>query len=144
MKNTAIPNYIYRWNRRTLEQTVFSAAPQYQWQVLAFPYWDCFVDEYELSLRPANLRRLATLCGGPTKFLRLMTLVRAAMNSNVVSRSQGNKFLGLVVKGEHQPWIPGRGTGRYRRDTLRSLIVARRFLEKGSVPCPPLPTVVDL
>lgn len=105
MRDGAIPNYIYRWTGREVEKTVASYHPERQFQVRAHPYWDFYVNEYELMNRKES--RVAALAEkvGPRNFVRLLHLGQVILNLVAPLRSQGNKFFCAISKHDLQPWI---------------------------------------
>ena len=93
VRNTAIPNYVYRWTEREIEKTVAAAAPHERHR---FRYFR----EFELpeSLLEMRRNRLAATAVRATK-----PVVTAITR---VFPSQGNLFAFVVLKtGELQPWI---------------------------------------
>jgi len=105
MRDSPIPNYIYRWTGREVEKCIASYHPERQFEVHAHPYWDFYVNEEELINRKES--RVAALAEkvGPRKFVRLLHLGQAVLNLSSLLRSQGNKFLCTISKRELQPWI---------------------------------------
>jgi len=105
MRDGPIPNYIYRWTGREVEKTVASYHAERQFQVRAHPYWDFYVNEYELINRRES--RVAALAEkvGPRNFVRLLHLGQAVLNLVAPLRSQGNKLFCTISKRELQPWI---------------------------------------
>lgn len=105
MRDGPIPNYIYRWTGREVEKSVASYSPERQFQVRAHPYWDFYVNEYELVNRKES--RVAALAEkvGPQNFVRLLHLGQGVLNLAPPLRSQGNKFFCAISKRELQPWI---------------------------------------
>jgi SAM-dependent methyltransferase len=51
VRNSCIPNFIYRWSANELRKTVSSYLAEYEFLVYAHPYWDFNVDDKELSMR---------------------------------------------------------------------------------------------
>jgi len=105
MRDGPIPNYIFRWTGREVEKTVASYHPERRFQVRADPYWDFYVNEYELMNRKET--RVAALAGkvGPRNFVRLLHLGQAVLNLAPALRSQGNKLFCAISKRELQSWI---------------------------------------
>jgi hypothetical protein len=104
MRNGPIPNYIYRWTEREVIKSVSAYHPERQFQVCTHSYWDFYVNEEELLARKET--RVASLATnlGPRRFLALLRLGQAFLNTPFV-RSQGNKFFCSISKRELQPWI---------------------------------------
>jgi hypothetical protein len=105
MRDGPIPNHIYRWKEREVEKTVASYHPERQFQVRGHPYWDFYVNEYDLINRKES--RVAALAErvGPRNFVRLLHLAQTLLNLAPPLRSQGNKFFCAISKRELQPWI---------------------------------------
>jgi len=105
MRDGSIPNYIYRWTRREVEKCIASYHPERQFQVRAHPYWDFYVNEYELLNRKET--RVAQLAEkiGPRNLVSLLQLGQVVLNLLPPVRSLGNKFFCAISKRELQPWI---------------------------------------
>jgi hypothetical protein len=88
-----------------VEKSVASYHPERQFRVHAHPYWDFYVNEYELLSRKET--RVAVLAEkvGPRNFVRLLHLGQAVLNLAPPLRSQGNKFFCAISKRRLQPWI---------------------------------------
>jgi SAM-dependent methyltransferase len=105
MRDGPIPNYIYRWTGHEVEKSVASYHPERQFLVRAHPYWDFYVNEYELvSRKETRVAKLAEIIG-PRNLVSLLQLGRAVLNFLPPVRSQGNKFFCAISKRELQPWI---------------------------------------
>ena len=48
LRDGPIPNYIYRWTGREAAKCVAAYHPERQFEVRAHPYWDFYVNEYEI------------------------------------------------------------------------------------------------
>jgi len=121
MRDGPVPNYIYRWTGREVEKTVASYHPERQLQVRAYPYWDFYVNEYELVNRKES--RVAALAEkvGPRNFVRLLHLGQAVLNLAPPLRSQGNKLFCAISKRGLQPWIELRDGRCYlKKENARS------------------------
>jgi hypothetical protein len=105
MRDGPIPNYIYRWTGREVEKAVASYHPERQFQVRARPYWDFYVNEYELLRRKES--RVAALAEkmGPQNLMRVLRSGQALFNLFSPVRLQGNKFFCAISKRGLQPWI---------------------------------------
>jgi hypothetical protein len=105
LRDGPIPNYIYRWTGREVEKSIASYHPERQFQVRAHPYWDFYVNEYELLKR--NETRVAQLAEriGPRNLMNFLHLGQAVLNLLPPVRSQGNKFFCAISKRELHPWI---------------------------------------
>ena len=105
MRDGPIPNYIYRWTGHEVEKSVASYHPERQFQVRAHPYWDFYVNEYELvSRKETRVAQLAEKIG-PRNLVSMLQLGQAVLNLLPPVRSQGNKFFCAISKRELQPWI---------------------------------------
>jgi SAM-dependent methyltransferase len=113
MRDGPLPNYIYRWTGREVEKTVASYHPERQFQVRAHPYWDFYVNEYELLRRKES--RVAALAEkvGPGNLMKVLRLGQALLNLLSPVRSQGNKFFCAISKRGLHPWIEIRDGGYY-------------------------------
>ena len=105
MRDGPIPNYIDRWTGHEVEKSIASYHPERQFQVRAHPYWDFYVNEYELvSRKETRVAQLAEKIG-PRNLVSLLQLGQAVLNLLPPVRSQGNKFFCAISKRELQPWI---------------------------------------
>jgi SAM-dependent methyltransferase len=106
VRNSQIPNYIYRWNRFEVLKTASSFMPERTFSLICHPYWDFNVDEYELSLRRKTKLGLITSAIGPRNFLGILRRLKGVLNWIPVTERQGNKFFCVVEKHEElQPWL---------------------------------------
>jgi hypothetical protein len=88
-----------------VEKSVASYHPERRFLVRAHPYWDFYVNEYELvSRKETRVAKLAEIIG-PRNLVSLLQLGRAVLNFLPPVRSQGNKFFCAISKRELQPWI---------------------------------------
>jgi SAM-dependent methyltransferase len=93
VRNTAIPNYVYRWTEREIEKTIAAYAPYAKHRFR-------FFREFELpeSLLEMRRNRLAATAVRATK--PVITAITRAFPK------QGNLFAFVVLKGDElQPWI---------------------------------------
>ena len=88
VRNTAVPNYVYRWTEREVEKTIASAAPQRRHRFVWFRELELPVSVLELSGK-ARWRLAA-------RPLRLVTKVLP---------KQANLFAFAVFRGDLQPWM---------------------------------------
>lgn len=110
VRDTQVPNYIYRWNRRDVFKTVSSFIPDRFFSLDSQPYWDFSVDEYELSLRTKTKLSLFTGVFGARNFVRILRLAASVLNLSGPLRRQGNKHLCVVEKhNELRPWLRREG-----------------------------------
>ncbi|MES2392444.1 MAG: methyltransferase domain-containing protein [Acidobacteriota bacterium] len=112
MRDGPIPNYIYRWTGRDVLKCIASYQPERKFNVRAYPFWDFYVNEFELlSRRESRVAQLAATLG-PANFIRLLHATQVVLNLFPPLRSQGNKFFASISKRELQPWIEKRD-GQY-------------------------------
>lgn len=109
VRDTCVPNYLYRWSERDVRKSVSSFLPEYEVSVFCFPYWDFNITEAMLELRTeARLSMLYRILG-KTNFLRLLRLMQAVLNRIPLLRSQGNKFFFAIRRDETlRPWLERR------------------------------------
>jgi SAM-dependent methyltransferase len=96
VRDTAVPNYVYRWTEREVEKTIASYAPHARHRIL-------FFHELEVPFSVVDLS------GGPVR----RTVARLALPAlRLVTRiapGQANLFAFAVVKpelpGDIQPWL---------------------------------------
>jgi len=102
LRDTPIPNYIYRWTEREVRKTLESAYPHHVHDIEFF--YGLRVPNYRLSMLSWP-KRVATW--GLSQGLR---------GFNLIARRQGNHF-GWVAKktGQLKPWMESDGI-RMRRD----------------------------
>ena len=96
VRNTPIPNYVYRWTEREVDKTIASWTPWARHRILYFHELELPVSVLEMSRNP--LKRLVARVVGP--LLHLVTRV---------APGQANLFAFAVVKPELprdlQPWV---------------------------------------
>ena len=119
LRDGPIPNYIYRWTGREVAKCVASYLPERQFAVRPHPYWDFYVNEFELLSRKES--RVSTLARavGPGNLIALLHLGQAILNLFPPLRAQGNKFFCAISKKDLQPWIEVRGGQFYLRRKAR-------------------------
>jgi hypothetical protein len=117
MRDGPIPNFIFRWSQREVGKCVAAYHPERSVDVCAHPYWDFYVNEYELLNRKES--RVAELARrvGPRNLIRLLHLAQSALNSLLPLRVQGNKFFCAISKRGLHPWIESHGGGFRLRKT---------------------------
>jgi SAM-dependent methyltransferase len=105
LRNGPIPNYIYRWTRRAVIQCVAAYHPERQFDIHTHPFWDFYVNEFELLNRKES--RVASLAQmmGPKHLIRVLHAGQSVLNLLPALRKQGNKFFCAISKRELQPWI---------------------------------------
>lgn len=106
LRDSQIPNFIYRWNRTEVRKAVSSYAPERYVSVRVYPYWDFSVSEEELSLRSETRIGSITSLVGTRNFISALQFARGLLNSVPVIRRQGNKFFCTVEKtASLRPWL---------------------------------------
>jgi len=88
VRNTPVPNYVYRWTEREVEKTIASAHPQRRHRFV-------FFREFEL---PGSVLDL----GGRSRWRLAETPVRLVTKA---FPKQANLFAFAVFRGEVQPWM---------------------------------------
>jgi SAM-dependent methyltransferase len=106
LRDSAIPNFIYRWNRNEVVKTVSSCIPERIFSVRALPYWELNVTEEALELRKQTRIGSITSVMGAGNFISLLRFTQMLMNSIPGLRGQGNKFFCCIDKGSDlKPWM---------------------------------------
>lgn len=106
VRNSQIPNYIFRWNEREVFKLASSFLAEYSFRLFADPYWEFNADEKELALRKQTKIGLITGLIGTKNFLRLLHVAQHILNRVPVLRRQGNKFFCCIQKTDQlQPWL---------------------------------------
>jgi hypothetical protein len=110
LRDSQIPNFIYRWNRHEVEKTVASCIPERIFSVRAHPYWDFGISREELDRRKATRIGTITSALGAGNFIALLRVAQLVLNRIPLLRSQGNKFFCCIDKGEElKPWMARQG-----------------------------------
>jgi len=110
VQNSDIPNYIYRWDRRSLYQTTAAYLPESEFSLNVRQYWDFNVDARELSRRKQTRLGTFTKILGPSGFLFGLKAFQATANAFPWLRRQGNKFFAHISKQEAlKPWLVREG-----------------------------------
>ncbi|MGB9408574.1 MAG: class I SAM-dependent methyltransferase [Terracidiphilus sp.] len=106
VRNTCVPNYIYRWNAREMYQTAASYIPESEFSLYVRRYWDFNVDKDELALRSQTRIGSFTKILGPGLFLACLHGFQAVANRLPWLGGQGNKFFGCITKYDDlKPWL---------------------------------------
>jgi SAM-dependent methyltransferase len=106
VRNSAVPNFIFRWNAHEVRQLVSAFLPEYKLNTYADPYWDFNVNEKNLADRKQTKIGLITGVIGAGNFLRILHGIQRTLNKIPFLRRQGNKFFCCVQKNsELQPWL---------------------------------------
>lgn len=107
VRNTAVPNHIYRWNDSTIRQTVLSFVPDRVVHVNSYPYWELNQTEFELSLRlESRIGYAIKAAGGPRNFRRVLQVGQRIMNAVPPLRKIGNQFFCCIEKtNQLREWL---------------------------------------
>jgi SAM-dependent methyltransferase len=106
VRNSCIPNYIYRWSAREIYQTVASFMPEAEFGLYIRRYWDFNVDKDQLALRRQTRIGSFTKVLGPDLFLACLHGFQSVMNRFSLLSAQGNKFFGCINKHDDlKPWL---------------------------------------
>ena len=106
VRDSGIPNYVYRWNRDQVFQTVSSFMPERTFALHTRPYWDFNIDRKDLALREQTRLGTMTRLLGPEGFLRCLHFLQVILNRIPGVSRQGNKFFCCIEKGNQlQPWL---------------------------------------
>jgi SAM-dependent methyltransferase len=112
MRDSCIPNFVYRWHRNDVFKTVSSFLPDCGFELHADPYWDLSLDEKALSLRKQTKLHVFTDLLGPRLFLRSLRVLQKVLNAVPTLRHQGNKFFCCIEKRKDlKPWLIQTATG---------------------------------
>ena len=110
VRDSSIPNYIYRWNAADVYQTTASYLAEFQFDLYTRVYWDFNVDEEELRRRSETRIGSVTKILGPRVFLTGLHRFQAVANRIPLLARQGNKFFGCIRKrSELKPWLIQKG-----------------------------------
>lgn len=110
LRDSHIPNFVYRWNRHEVVKTVSAYIPERVFSVRARPYWDFGVTREDLELRKATRIGTITSIIGTGNFIRLLHLAQFFLNSTSAFRRQGNKFFCAIEKSSAlKPWMARQG-----------------------------------
>ncbi len=106
VRNSGIPNYIYRWNRDQVYQTVSSFMPERTFALYIRRYWDFNISKEDLALRKQTRLGAITRLVGPAAFLRCLRFAQLILNGVPGVSGQGNKFFCCIEKRDDlQPWL---------------------------------------
>ena len=97
LRDSCIPNYVYRWTEREVEKTVNSYSPEY---VHGFSYhYNYRIPNERLTMSPSAIKRFVA---------RLAKIVVPVLKA--ILPKQGNEFAFTVTKqGSLQPWLLEQG-----------------------------------
>jgi SAM-dependent methyltransferase len=106
VRDSCVPNFIYRWNANEVRKTVSSFLAEHVFVAHAYPYWDFNVNEKELSMRKETRIHAITSIIGAKTFLVVLRALQIVLNWIPILRRQGNKFFCCIEKtGELRPWL---------------------------------------
>jgi ubiquinone/menaquinone biosynthesis C-methylase UbiE len=110
VRDSHIPNFIYRWSQHEVVKTVSSYIPERKFSVRARPYWDFHITEEELAMRKTTRIGSLTSVMGAGNFIVLLHLAESCLNSVMPLRNQGNKFFCSIEKSSDlKPWMAREG-----------------------------------
>jgi SAM-dependent methyltransferase len=110
VRDSCVPNFIYRWNQNEIFKTVSSFIPEREFTLDLYPYWDFNVDGIDLALRTQTRIRMITRLLGVDGFLKVARSVQRILNRIPFMRKQGNKFFCCIEKRkELKPWLVRQG-----------------------------------
>jgi hypothetical protein len=127
VNNSDIPNFIYRWNQRTIQQTAAAYLPELDLGLYVRRYWDFNVTPEELERRRETHIGPLTRILGPRLFIALLRSFQAAANRFPWTARQGNKCFACITKrGTFKPWIVSRdGVFAFNRDYVKTQCLRR-------------------
>ena len=113
VRDSCVPNFIYRWNADEVRKTVSSYLAEHRFMVHPYPHWDFNVDAEHLSMRKeTNIHWITSLIGSEV-FLASLRILQSVFNLIPVLRGQGNKFFCCIEKStDLQPWLVAKSDGR--------------------------------
>jgi len=110
VRDSSIPNYIYRWNAVDVYQTTASYLAESDFDLYTQGYWDFNVDEAELRRRSETRIGSVTKILGPRVVLAGLHGFQTVVNQIPWLARQGNKFFGCIRKrSELKPWMIRKG-----------------------------------
>ena len=110
LRDSQIPNFIYRWNRHEVFKTVSAYIPERIFSVRAYPYWDFRVTKEDLDLRKGTRIGSITSVMGANNFISLLQTAQILLNWIPPLRGQGNKFFCCIEKNHGlKPWMAREG-----------------------------------
>ncbi|MGB6934223.1 MAG: methyltransferase domain-containing protein [Acidobacteriaceae bacterium] len=121
VRDSSIPNHIYRWNAVDVYQTTASYLAESEFELYTQGYWDFNVDEAELRRRSETRIGSVMKILSPQVFLASLHGFQAVVNHIPWLGSQGNKFFGCIRKrSELKPWLVRRGDEiHFSRDYIK-------------------------
>jgi len=106
LRDSNIPNFIYRWNEHEVFKTVSAYIPERMFSVRGYPYWDFRVSKEDLDLRKATRIGSITSVMGTGNFISLLRAAQFFLNWIPGLSGQGNKFFCCIEKSpDLKPWM---------------------------------------
>jgi len=106
VRNSCIPNFIYRFNKHEVYKTISSYMAEYQIKLFAYPYWDLTIDENEINLRRQTKIGLLSKVMGPHRFIKILNGMSLVLNKIPFIYGQGNKLLCVIpISYKLKPWL---------------------------------------
>jgi SAM-dependent methyltransferase len=106
VRDSQIPNFIYRWSWHDVFKTVSSCIPERVFSVRADPYWDFGLSKEDLGLRKETRLGAITSLIGAGNFIALLRTAEFFLNLAPPLRGQGNKFFCCIEKSPNlKPWM---------------------------------------
>jgi hypothetical protein len=105
LRNTPIPNYVYRWSNRVLQQTVYCGFPHRDVLVRSKQFFDFYLTPDEFKVRGELPLRVLRAALGANAAIATLRFSQRILNAIPGLRSQGNHFAGIVSKRGYKPWI---------------------------------------
>jgi SAM-dependent methyltransferase len=106
VRDSCVPNFIYRWNTSEVRKTVSSYLAEYLFAVHSYPYWDFNVDAEQLCKRKETKIQAITAVIKPETLLAVLRALQTVLNRIPILRRQGNKFFCCIEKTQElQPWL---------------------------------------
>ena len=110
VRDSSIPNYIYRWSAVDVYQTTASYLAASEFDLYTQGYWDFNADEAELRRRSETRIGIVTTILSPRVFLAGLHSFQTVVNHIPWLARQGNKFFGCIHKrSELKPWLIRKG-----------------------------------
>src|SRR5437773_280462 len=92
VRDSCVPNFIYRWNTNDMRKTVSSYLAEQVFKVHAYSYWDFNVGEKELSMRKeTRIHAITSMMRAKTVIVVLRSF-QIAFNAIPILRRQRGQF----------------------------------------------------
>jgi ubiquinone/menaquinone biosynthesis C-methylase UbiE len=106
VRDSCIPNYIYRFNKNEVVKVISSYLAEYQTEIFAYSYWDLIIDENEIVLRKQTKIGAISKVIGTHRFIKILNSLAVILNYLPLIGEQGNKMLCLIPKTyKLKPWL---------------------------------------